>query len=427
MLAQLANTLMGLVDTIMVGRISIGAVAAVGVATLIFGILANAMKALEVAVQAVTARRVGEGRDGDVGQVLGTALAAAVSVGAVVSVVAMLTPETWLSLVLDEAPVRAMGASYLVWRYAGLVPYVVYFLVRACFDGIGWTRVGMVTGVGMNLANVLLNWIFIFGNLGAPEMGVAGAALASGLATVLSGGAIAVYALRPHVRHRFRFFAHGNVRRSMMALLLRVGWPPMLQAAGLVGGIVAFYVILGRLGTVPVAAANIVMRIAALSLMPTFGIGIAVQTMVGQSLGAGDPRGAVRVGWGGVAIGVVFMAVLGLPFLLAPDTLLRVFVPDPALLAAGRPILRLTAAVQVLAAVGVVLGGAQRGAGATRAVMLVDVLTGACVMLPVTWLAAIVLHRGLVGAWLALVLWVAVHALIMTRLFKQGRWLRVRI
>ncbi len=121
------------------------------------------------------------------------------------------------------------------------------------------------------------------------------------------------------------------------------------------------------------------------------------------------------------------MAVVGLPFLLLPDTMLQVFALEPAVLATGRQVLQITALVQVLAAVGLTFAGALRGAGATVRVMLVDVGTGAGFMLPTAWLFGVVLDGGLLGAWWALVAWFALHAAIMTRLFMDRSWLRIRI
>jgi putative MATE family efflux protein len=426
-LGQLSHTLMGLVDTLMVGRLGTVPLAAIALATLLFGVLANALKAVEIGVQALIARRVGEGRDGEVGQILGSAMVVVFGLGTLVSIQGMLWPQFWMSLVISDPAVRELGTGYLYWRYAFLLPYLLYFHTRACFDGIGWTRIGMVTGIGMNLLNVLLDWILIFGKFGAPAMGLRGAAIASGVSSIVAAIAIGAVALQGPIRHRFRFFARDIVCREQIVRLLRVGWPPMLQAVGLVGGLVAFYVVLGRLGTVAVAAGNIVMRIAAVSIMPTIGIGVAVQTLVGQSLGAGQERRAVRVGWSGVVVAVVFMATVGLVFLLWPDRLLSAFVKDPAVIAAGRPILHITALVQVIAAVGLVLGGAQRGAGATRTVMFVDLITAAVVLLPGGWIGAIWLGGGLVGAWLAFLAWLLIHAAIMVWLFQRGAWLRVRI
>jgi putative MATE family efflux protein len=426
-LAQLSQTFMGLADTLMVGRLGPAAVAAVGIATLLFAVLANALKAVETGVQALIARRVGEGRDGEVGQILGSAMVVLLGGGAAACVLGLLWPRFWMSLVSQDPVVRELGSSYLAWRCVFLLPFLLYFHVRACFDGIGWTRIGMATGIGMNLVNVGLNWVLIFGKLGAPAMGVKGAAVASGIASLLASLAIGAVALQRPIRRRFRLFARDIVRWDQVCSLLRVGWPPMLQAAGLLAGLVAFYVILGRLGTVSVAAGNIVMRIASVSIMPVIGIGVAVQTVVGQSLGARDERQAVRAGWSGVVLAATFMSFVGLVFLLWPEFLLGAFVTDPAVIAAGRPILHLTALVQVIASVGLVLGAAQRGAGATRTVMLVDLGTAAAILLPGGWIGAILLGRGLVGAWYAFLVWFLVHASLMAWHFHRGAWLRVRI
>lgn len=426
-LAQLSQTFMGLADTLMVGRIGTASVAAVGIATLLFAVLANALKAIETGVQALIARRVGEGRDGEVGEVLGSAMVVVFGGGAVVCALGLLWPRFWISLVSNDPAVTAQGADYLYWRYVFLLPFLLYFHVRACFDGIGWTRIGMATGIGMNVVNIFLNWVLIFGNLGAPALGAKGAAIASGIASTLGAIAIGAVALRRPIRRRFRLISRTPVNRGQIVHLLRVGWPPMLQAAGLVGGLVAFYVILGKLGTVAVAAGNIVMRIASVSIMPVIGVGVAVQTVVGQSLGARDDRAAVRAGWLGTALAAGFMAAVGAVFAAWPHGLLGAFVTDPAVLDAGRPILLITAAVQVVAAVGLVLGAAQRGAGATRTVMLIDLGSAAAILLPGGWLGAIVLHGGLIGAWSAFFVWFVVHALLMVWAFQRGAWLRVRI
>jgi putative MATE family efflux protein len=426
-LAQLSQTVMGMVDAIMVGRLGPAAVAGVGIATLLFAVLANAIKAVETGVQALIARRVGEGRDHEVGQVLGSALVILFGAGIAVCVLGLFWPEFWMSLVSRDPLVRKLGSEYLYWRSLFLLPFLLYFHVRACFDGVGWTRIGMVTALGMNLVNFGLDWVLIFGHFGAPAMGVKGAALASGIASLLASGAITAVALQRPIRRRFRLFARDNIRWDQIGRLLRVGWPPMLQAAGIVAGIVAFYVILGRLGTVEVAAGNIVMRIASVCIMPVIGIGVAVQTIVGQSLGARDERRARRAGWLGVAVAASFMAILGTCFLLWPELLLGVFVADPVVIAAARPILHLTAIVQIIASVGLVLGAAQRGAGATRTVMLVDLGTAAAILVPGGWIGAIVLGRGLIGAWYAFLVWFLVHAGLMAWHYHRGAWLRVRI
>jgi putative MATE family efflux protein len=284
-----------------------------------------------------------------------------------------------------------------------------------------------VTSFVMNGFNVVLNWVLIYGRLGAPALGVGGAALASSLAGLITALVIVVVALRPSLRRRHGLFGRGCVRRDLLRPLLRVGLPQAAQGLGLVSGLVVFYGILGLVSTVAVAAGNIVMRLAAMCLMAAIGVGVAVQTLVSRCLGARDARGAWRTGQAGFCLAAALMAVLGLPFLLWPDLVLGAFGVDEAVLVAGRGILRITALVQLLAAAGLVFAGVLRGAGATDRVLAVDVGTGAGFMLPVAWLFAVVLDGGLRGAWWALTLWFALHAVLMSRLFLRRRWLRIRL
>lgn len=426
-LGQLAQVLMGLVDTIMVGRLGEASLAAVAVATLMFSALAMSIKATDVAAQTFTARRMGEGRDGDVGAVLATSVTVTLAAGALVMLVGLLLPETLMRLVSRDPEVIGLGAGYIVLRYAGILPLLFYFQVKGVFDGIGWTRIGMGLGIGMNLANALLNWVLIFGKLGAPALGVRGAALASTLSAFLAATAALGFVLWPRVRRRFRFLARSNFQPRLIGPFLRIAWPPAMQTLGIVLGLLIFNWILGLVSVLAVAAANVVLRIASLSFMPGVGVGAAVQTLVGQSLGRGDPRGARRAAWYGVGVSTVFMGIFGLVFLAIPEMVIRIFSDSDALVQAGAPILRLMGLVQIIDAVGLTLSGALRGAGLTRPVMLVDILTGFCLLPPLSYLFGITLGGGLIGAWLALLVWFTLYAVGMVILFQRSRWEEVTL
>ena len=426
-LANISQTLMGLVDTLMVGRLGTDALAAVGVATLIYSGLATPIKSLDVAVQTFAARRVGQGRDREVGAVLLTGSGVAVAVGLFFTLVGMKFPGFLMGLSGQTAAVDSLGVTYLMWRFPGLLAFLLFFMQKATFDGIGRMKLGMWIGVGMNVCNALLNWMFIFGRLGAPEMGVAGAALASTLSSTLAAIVFFGVALAPDVRRRYRLISRSNFRPDLLKPFLRIAWPPAVQAFGALCAVLVFFGILGRISTLAVAAGNIVFRIAALSFMPGFGIGVAVQTAVGQCLGRGDVRGAVRGSWAGVLLSLVFMGMFGVLFWAWPTGLMRVFTDSEELARAGAPVLRLMGLVQVVDAVGLTLAGALRGAGATRQVMIVDVAAGLLLLLPTAWICGVVLGGGLTGAWLGVLAWFTFYAIGMTVWFLRGNWQKIKI
>jgi len=426
-LANIAQTLMGLVDTLMVGRLGHTPLAAVGVATLLFSAVAMTIKAVDTAAQTFTAQRVGAGREGEVGSVLATALTTVLVVGALFMTVGLSWPEFQMRWVATDPEVRRLGAEYLVWRYAGILPFLVFFIFRAVFDGIGWTRIGMVVGIGMNLANAFLNWVLIFGKFGLPALGVPGAAMASSISSALAALVIVSVALRPSVRKRYCLLSRHNLQPRLLVPFLRIAWPPAVQSLAVIVAFLVFFAILGLISTVAVAAGNVVMRIAALSFMPGFGVGVAVQTLVAQALGRQDWKGAVRVGWGGVGLAMAFMGVFGLLFLAIPATLMRIFTSSQELVAAGTPVLRLMGLVQLIDAVGITLASALRGAGATRTVMLVDLFAGFLLLPSCSYLFGVVLGGGLLGAFVAVLLWFSLYAAGMTFWFLRGDWRTIKI
>ncbi|MFT5315122.1 MAG: MATE family multidrug resistance protein [Candidatus Krumholzibacteriia bacterium] len=426
-LGQMSQTLMGLIDTLMIGRLGDVELASVAVATLLFSALAMTIKSVDVAVQSYTARRVGEGRDAEVGPVLTTALSVCFSLGIVCMAIGLIWPEALMRIASRDETVRELGSQYLFYRYAGILPLLFYFQAKGVFDGIGWTRIGMMVGIGMNVLNVFLNAVFIFGKLGAPAMGPAGAALASslsGLMAALVMGGILFY--RPH-RMRFQFVSAANFQRGLVGPFLRLAWPPAIQTFGVVIALIIFNYLLGLVSVLAVAAGNVVLRIASLSFMPGFGVGAALQTLVGQSLGRDDPLGAQRAIKGGVVLAVILMGLLGIVFVARPEFLLKMFSSSSALINEAVPILRLMGVVQVIDAVGLTLAGAMRGAGMTRAVMLADVGTGFVLLPPMTYLFAIVWQGGLMGAWLALLTWFSLFAVVMVIIYWKSDWQEVEI
>jgi putative MATE family efflux protein len=380
-----------------------------------------------VAAQTFTARRVGEGRDGEVGSVLATALTVCLGAGVVCMLIGLIWPEGLMRLATRDPEVRELGRQYLVFRYAGILPLLFFFQAKGVFDGIGWTRIGMGVGIGMNLVNAGLNWLLIFGKGGAPALGVGGAALASTLSAVLAAVVILGFLLYTPTRKRFGVLDRTNFQGRLILPFLKIAWPPAVQTLGIVIALIIFYYLLGLVSTLAVAAGNVVLRIASLSFMPGVGVGAAVQTLVGQSLGRADPVGARRATVGGVGLSIVFMGLFGIFFLLTPAFFLRLFSSSGDLISAGMPILRLMGLVQIIDAVGLTLSGALRGAGMTRAVMLVDIITGFVLLPPLTYLFGIALGGGLLGAWWALLTWFSLYAVGMVWIYQRSDWHEVKI
>jgi Na+-driven multidrug efflux pump len=175
------------------------------------------------------------------------------------------------------------------------------------------------------------------------------------------------------------------------------------------------------------AASQAMISLMHLSFMQVLGIAVAVSTMVGRYVGAGDLPAAERSHSTGMYLGVGFSVAAGAVFLSAPEPFLRIFTDDAAVLTLGGPLLAIGAAFQVCDAVGVLSGGALRGAGDTRWPFIVQTLLAWGVFLPAAYVGARLLDGGLAGAWSGGVAYVALLGIALHWRFRSGAWKAVRI
>ncbi|HVM45751.1 MAG TPA: MATE family efflux transporter, partial [Candidatus Thermoplasmatota archaeon] len=299
------------VDLILVGALGPVALAATGVATQVFYVGMVVAAALAAGATALVARAIGAGdKEG-----ADRATAAAV----VLSLAASL-PLILLTYYLDAPLLRALGAEEEIVEQGGLVLRILAFgmpgnmLMLAAvgaLTGAGDTRPGLVIGIGVNVVNLVLDWLLIFGNLGFPEMGIAGAAAAT--AVSFGAGAAAFLALLWRGRRPVAL-GRGALRfRETSRRILRVGVPAGLEALVLSLGFTAYLVLILRFGADALAAHQIGLRVQGFAFMPGFGFSAAAAALVGQGLGRGEPREAESDGWAAIGLGLLVMMALTVP------------------------------------------------------------------------------------------------------------------
>jgi len=429
--SQLSQTVVGMVDTMMVGRLGVVPLAATGLAGLAVWMVMGAVGHLATGTQILASRRTGQEDPAAAGHALVSALQAGLPLAALLTVLLAWVYPAYYSLVLEGSadPLYQPALDYTLWRISGLVPYVVVAALRGFFNGIGDTRQHMRVALLINLLNVPLNAVFIYGYLGAPALGAAGAGLASMLATCGGAAAFVLLARREGLFTRWGFHWGRLLRAPSRGLespwrVVALSLPAAAQAFFVLAGFTLFIAMMRHVGTVEVAATNVVFTILSFSFMPGFGIGIAASTLIGQLLGAGRPEEARRAGWEAQKLGMLMMSTLGLFFLAFPDPLARLFTADTAVIDAVRWPLRLLGLFQALDALGMTTAGCLEGAGMTRYVARVDIGLNWLVFLP---LSAFIIHGlggGILEAFAALAVYLSAYALILQREFRRGRWMR---
>jgi Na+-driven multidrug efflux pump len=321
------------------------------------------------------------------------------------------------------------------------------FSFKAFFDGIGKTHVHMVASVVMNVINVILCIVLIFGYWGAPRMGMTGAGLAGAASSWVGLLIMVAWATLSHYRVNFRPFDVKRVARGLAMDILRLSVPSAVATVAVMSGFALFSGIVSHLDSVSNAVAVVdsacpggrpeavngaatmmIVGILKLTFTACLAFGTSTATLVSQSLGAAQPEKAERFGWVSVRLGLLIFGVVGLlegVFLTKP--LLHLVTQSPAVFETALVPMRMMGLCTPLIAVGMILTQALFGAGNTRFVMLVELVLHFFCLVPLAWLFGITLHLGLPGIWASAAIYVFLLTGVMVWKFRRGDWKTIAI
>ena len=421
---MVSQNVLNIVDTAMVGRLGDAALAAVGLGGFVVFMSMALLIGLGAGVQATAARRVGEGRHDRSAVPLNAGLLICLTVGPVLCAALYFTLPSWFGYLNQDPAVYAHGLPYLEWRVLSVVFIGINFAFRGYWNAVDRSVLYMQTIVIMHAVNIFLNYVFIFGNFGAPELGAEGAGLASALSTVVGSS---VYIFLGWREARGAGFLQGLPGRDEVFTLARLSLPTSMQQFFFAAGFTMLYWIIGQIGTAELAAASVLVTIMLVAILPGMGFGMAATTLVSQALGRGDVDGASAWAWDVVKMAVVALVILGIPMWLTPDLVMRPFIENPQTLEIARLPLRLVGLFMASEAVGLVLMNALLGAGDARRVMLVSVCFQWCLFLPLAWLVGPVLGFGLLGVWALNMLYRTGVAAVHVVLWRRRAWARITL
>lgn len=420
------ESLVGLIDALMVGRLGADAVAGVGVGTQILHAVSVMNMALATGTVALVARHIGANQRPQAEAALVQSIYLAVILGVAVAVPVIHWAPQLIGIFADDPEVVRAGTDFIRTIMLGTPGMAVFAVVAAGLRGAGDMRTPLLIGATLNVLNVIVAYTLIFGKFGLPALGVRGAAIASAtafwagavlglLALVRRGGVLTVRRgeLAPHPATARRVLAVGTPT-AMEQLLMQIGFLLYLKIA-------AGY------GTSAVAAYFIGVRILALSFLPGFGFSAAASTIVGQQLGAGQPDNAERSGWEANRLAVVLMSIAGIIIFLFARPIAALFIDDAAVIDDAVSFIQILAIAQPLMAADSTLGGALRGAGDTRFPLLTVIVGFYGARLGFAWFVAHGLGLSLAWVWGALLGDYLLRAALKAWRFNSGRWRRVRV
>ena len=427
LLELLLSHLFTMVDTIMLGRseISAVAIAAVGLTNNPTNLVRSILIALNVGTTAGVAWAVGAGDQKSAGQIARNALMLNAIVGAAAAAVVYGFAGSIVAFMGAGADTFEYARQYLQIIAMGMLPLSMTFAITAGLRGVGQTKLPMKYNLIANMLNVVGNYVLIYGKFGLPKMGVAGAALSTTLSQVL-GFFLAIYtAFHADTPVRMRLDRFWRLRVKWIRRILNVGMTSMLEQLIMQIGFIIFARQVSGLGTLVFAAHQIGLSINGLSWMPGQAFGVAATTLTGQSLGAGEKEKAtdfVRLIHRMSLCGAALIAAL---FVLGSRMIASLYTTDPEVIRMSGGVLKLIALGMPGICTQLPIAAGLRGARDTKFPLMAS-MAGIWIFRVILAPAFIyTLGWGLTGAWMTIVLDQTTRALVVYARFKSGRWLHV--
>jgi MATE family multidrug resistance protein len=415
---NLLQTLLGVVDTLLVAGLGAVALAGVGTALQVIYVILAALSALAVGASVLVAQAVGAGNLAEASRHARQALIWSILVAIPLSIGGLIFAPALIGLFGLEPDVAAVAEGYLSIKLGSIVTLTLMILASAVLRGAGDARTPMLVTALANVVNLGLSWALIYGHLGLPALGANGSAWGTLVSRGL--GALLLVAVLWRGRNGVKV-AGGAWAPSLAAVaaVLVIGLPAAFEEVLVIAAFAALTPVVATLGTLDLAANRVVINILSLSFLPGLGFGLAATALVGQSVGAGrmdEARAATTIALRWAAI---WMGGLGVLFLLFARPLIGLFSDDPTLVRDGALALVAVTLAQPLWAATFVYAGALRGTGDTRTPL---VITG--VMMWAAVGLAFVLVRFVPELW---VVWAAflITGPIETFLFWRA-WRRAR-
>ncbi len=421
---MLSQSLINLIDAAMVGSLGEVPLAGVGIGGYAMFLITALVFGLSSGVQAQAARRHGEAAWEHRAAPLNAGLVLAVLAALPITALCLWQAPGLMGLISQDATVNAVAVEYFRWRVVSLTAVAMIFCFRGYWNGIQQTGLYLRIILVMHVVNVVASLALIFGYLGLPAMGAAGAGAGTSLSLFVG---LAIWATMSLRHATASGFLAGLPRRLTFVTTLRLATPHSFQQLWFAGGYAVLFWILGRIDTASVAVGHVLVNLSLLLILPGVGLGMAAMSLVGEALGREAHRDAHRWGWEVVRLAWLCLAAIALPMALLPDAVLALFLHDPALIELGRLPLRLTALMIVLDAAALVLAQALLGAGANRTVMTATLGLQWLVFLPLAWGIGVWLGYGLVGIWWVQLAYRCLNSAWFAAIWQRRRWQRLEV
>ncbi len=415
------------VDTIMVSTMGAAAIAAVGITSQPRMVLLAIIFSLNVGVVAIVARRRGQGDMEGARRCLRQSMMLSAGGSFVLACLGAVFARPLMLFAGAQPDVIDDAALYFQINMVGLFFTSVGLTINAAQRGAGNTKISMTTNIVANLVNLAFNYLLIGGNFGFPALGVAGA----GIATVL-GNIVACLMALASLRHRDAFLwislkEKWRFDKETLKGLFHISSSAFVEQVFLRIGFLTYTKTVASLGTIAYATHQICMQIINLSFSFGDGLGIAASSLVGQNLGRERPDISLIYGKMCQRLGFLVSCCLMVVFVFGGRGLVGLFSPEAEIRDMGQQLMYIAAVTTLVQISQVIFSGCLRGAGDTRFIAVVSLISVALVRPSLTWIFCYPLNMGLIGAWISLLLDQTMRFTCSFLRFSSGKWVNIKV
>lgn len=412
---NLAIAGMQFADAVMAGRLGAPSLAAVAVGGSVWFLGFSVPLGILLAISPIAARHFGAGNPELIGRYTRQGMYLALAYGIVLIALAYLYVDPLLRAIGIDPEFRELTVGYVLAIVTGGPGIFMFLALRYTTEGIGLTRPIMYTSLLSLVSNVFLNWVFMYGHLGAPALGAVGCGVASAITMWLIFGVLTYYmATQPRYEELQIFARLAPPRAAVLREIIVLGVPIAVMITAEAGLFNAVSILMGTLGAAVAAAHQVAINFAATMFMIPLAVSSAITVRVGHALGAGNPAAARHSGWLGLMLCAGFMACSAAFLLVFRDAVVGLYTNDPAVTSIAISLLLMAAVFQVADGVQVGAAGALRGYKDTRVPMLINMFAYWVLAFPLAYLAAVTYALPPSRIWGGFVLGLTAAAALLT-------------
>ncbi|HBD94766.1 MAG: hypothetical protein A2015_01275 [Spirochaetes bacterium GWF1_31_7] len=419
-LTFLSYHILGITDILMIGKLGRDAIAAVGIALSVYYLYTGPVETFFNSATILMSHAFGRNNNDLLRKYFFHEIVFAV-IGASLGLVLAIPLLISLNLYTDNKVIIETAGIYLIISLISLFPYLITVVINRFFMSIQKNRgIAVVSNITVIL-NIILNYLFIFGKFGVPSYGVAGAAIATIISRFVQLLLNCIFLVR-EFKKRDMSLKIPVLERSIFNLILKKGIPLAQTSLVEFGSWTIFTGMISRLGTTSMAAHEIALKIKDVGYLIIWSYGVVTTTLVGQACGKGEYETGIQICRKIAKLTVGFMLFFGIIIFIFPEIFLRLFTSDSAVISTGKSILRVIAFYQISDAMFITYRSGLIGMGETKFVRNIILAGGWLVMIPIAFLLTNIIKIGVSGAWIGLVVYVVIAAIICRVKFMNTVW-----